>query len=338
VTAPPPAAPEQPAVGGVIACRAYRGGVKVADVPLDGITAALRDPEVFVWLGLYEPSADTLKAVQGQLGLHELAIEDAQQAHQRTKIETYDDSLFLVLRTVQLEERTRALEFGETHVFLAARYLVTVRHGSLKSHLGVRARCEATPGLLAKGPGFALHALMDFVVDQYFPVVGTFEVELRALEAELFAGQLDKVTASRLYRLMRDLVAVRWAASPLVEVSNHFARAPVPGIPSELRPYFQDVNDHVQRINQLIDTIQQLSTTALNAHLALASVNQNEDMRRLAAWAAMLAVPTMIAGIYGMNFDAMPELRWRFGYPLSLVLMSAIVFALWRGFKRSGWL
>jgi magnesium transporter len=338
VTEAQPNAPDRPSPPEVISCRSYRGGIKAAEVPLDGITAALADPASFVWLGLYEPSAETLRKVQQQLGLHELAIEDAQQAHQRTKIETYDDSLFLVLRTVQLDERTRGLEFGETHVFLAARYLVTVRHGSLKTHLGVRARCEATPGLLAKGPGFALHALMDFVVDQYFPVVGTFEVELRALEAELFAGQLDKVTASRLYRLMRDLVAVRWAASPLVEVSNHFARANVPGIPPELRPYFQDVNDHVQRINQLIDTLQLLSTTALNAHLALASVNQNEDMRRLAAWAAMLAVPTMIAGIYGMNFDAMPELRWRFGYPLSLVFMSVVVFGLWRGFKRSGWL
>jgi magnesium transporter len=215
---------------------------------------------------------------------------------------------------------------------------VTVRHGSLKTHLGVRSRCEATPAQLAKGAGFVLHALMDFIVDQYFPVVEALEDELLDLEKDIFAGRFSTETTSRLYRLMRDLVTIKRAASPLIDVSNTLTRAESPVIPVETRPYFQDVNDHVIRINELIDTVHQLSSTALNAHLALASVAQNEDTKRLAAWAAILAVPTMIAGLYGMNFDNIPELHWRLGYPVSLFSMFLICLLLYRGFKKSGWL
>ena len=328
----------QPYSDGVIASRAYRDGVRAADVPISGIGAALAHPDWFLWIGLYEPSEELLGEVQRALGLHDLAVEDAHNAHQRTKLETYDESLFLVLRTVRMTGEERHLDFGETHVFVSRRYLVSVRHGSLKNHLGVRARCEATPTLLAKGPGFVLHALMDFIVDQYFPVVEALEDELRALEAEIFAGRFKKETTGRLYRLMRDLVAVRRAASPLVGVSSHLARVESPALPAETRPYFQDVNDHVLHINEMIDTVHQLSETALNAHLALASVAQNEDTKRLAAWAAILAVPTMIAGLYGMNFDNIPELHWKLGYPVSLFAMFLVCLTLYRGFRRSGWL
>jgi magnesium transporter len=327
-----------PVPDGVIASRAYRDGIRVADVPLTEIASALAHPDWFLWIGLFEPSEEQLETVQKALGLHDLAVEDAHTAHQRTKLETYDDSLFLVLRTVQMGGEPRHLEFGETHVFVSTRYVVTVRHGSLKTHLGVRARCEATPTLLAKGPGFVLHSLMDFIVDQYFPVVEALEKELLELENDIFAGRFSSETTSRLYRLMRDLVSVRRAASPLIDVSSHLARIESAAIPAETRPYFQDVNDHVLRINEMIDTVHQLSSTALNAHLALASVAQNDDTKRLAAWAAILAVPTMIAGLYGMNFENIPELHWRFGYPVSIGFMSLVCLLLYRGFRKSGWL
>jgi magnesium transporter len=323
---------------GVIASRAYHDGVRVAEVPIDGISAALSNPGWFLWIGLYEPSEGLLKRVQDALGLHDLAVEDAHAAHQRTKLETYDDSLFLVLRTVQMSGEPRQIDFGETHVFVSSRYVVTVRHGSLKTHLGLRSRCEAVPTLLARGPGFVLHALMDFIVDQYFPVVEALERELVALEAEIFAGRFSADITSRLYRLMRDLVSVKRAVSPLNDVSSHLARVECPVIPAETRPYFQDVNDHVLRINELIDTVHQLSATALNAHLALASVSQNDDTKRLAAWAAILAVPTMIAGLYGMNFDNIPELHWRLGYPVAMAFMLTVCVLLYRGFRKSGWL
>ncbi|MRR11624.1 magnesium/cobalt transporter CorA [bacterium] len=333
-----PEASSSPFPDGVIASRAYLRGVRVADVPISGISSALAHPDWFLWIGLYEPSEELLKSVQDALGLHDLAVEDAHTAHQRTKLDTYDDSLFLVLRTVRLEDAPRRLEFGETHVFVSTRYLVSVRHGSLKSHLGVRARCEAVPAQLARGSGFVLHALMDFIVDQYFPVVEVLEKELHALEQEIFAGRFRSAITSRLYRLMRDLVSIKRAVSPLIDVSSHLARVECPVIPAETRPYFQDVNDHVLRINELIDTVHQLSATALNAHLALASVSQNEDTKRLAAWAAILAVPTMIAGLYGMNFENIPEIHWRFGYPVAMVFMSVACALLYRGFRKSGWL
>ncbi|MCC6128282.1 MAG: magnesium/cobalt transporter CorA [Acidobacteria bacterium] len=323
---------------GVINSRAYRGGLKVAEVPVSDIPAALAHEDWFIWIGLYEPTEELLKTVQQAFGLHDLAIEDAHSAHQRTKLENYDDSVFLVLRTVQLAGEPRRLDFGETHVFVGKRYIVSVRHGSLKSHLGVRQKCEATPTLLARGPGFVLHALMDFIVDQYFPVVETLEQELVDLEKNIFAGRFSQETTNRVYNLMRDLISLKRAISPLADVSNHLARVDCEVVPPDTRPYFGDVNDHVLRIMEMIETVQQLSSTALEAHLALASVAQNEDTKRLAAWAAILAVPTMIAGLYGMNFENIPELHWRFGYPFSIAFMFLVCLLLYRGFKRSGWL
>lgn len=332
------AASPPPFPDGVIASRAYRDGHRVADVPIDRIAEAMSHPDWFLWSGLYEPSEELLRTVQEALGLHDLAVEDAHAAHQRTKLETYDDSLFLVLRTVRFEGEPRRLEFGETHVFVSRRYLVSVRHGSLKSHLGVRARCEAVPAQLARGSAFVLHALMDFVVDQYFPVVEVLEQELHSLEQEIFAGRFSAAITGRLYGLMRDLVSVKRAVSPLTDVSSHLARVECDVIPAESRPYFQDVHDHVLRIGEMVDTVQQMTATALNAHLALASVSQNEDTKRLAAWAAILAVPTLIAGLYGMNFENIPELHWSLGYPAAMGVMLLLCLVLYRGFRRSGWL
>jgi magnesium transporter len=322
----------------VVDCAAYRGGVRVADLTLDQIRPSLEQPDQFVWLGLYEPEKDTLQTVQQQFGLHDLAVEDAYKAHQRPKLELYEDSVFVVLRTAHLTVSPRHLEFGETHVFLGRDYVVTVRHGSPRSHIGVRQRCESTPHLLARGPGYVLYALMDFVVDQYLPIVQQIEEEVDEIEDVIFGASANGEATARVYQLKRDLLALRRAISPLVEVCNRLMRFDLPHIPEATRVYFQDVYDHIVRLNETIDTQRELLTTALEAHLSITSHTQNEHMKRITAWAAMIAVPTMIAGIYGMNFRNMPELAWTYGYHISVGAMVLACAALYAGFKRSGWL
>jgi magnesium transporter len=331
-------APDDGHTKGIINCAAYAAGQRVADLPICDIRQALQKEDGFVWIGLYEPGADVLREVQTEFALHDLAIEDALSAHQRPKLELYESSLFVVLRTAQLLPGGMGLEFGETHVFVGARYVVSVRHGSLKSHIGLRARCEASPHLLTKGPGYVLYALMDFIVDQYFPIVEALEEQLEALEEEIFGERFDRATTGRIYRLKRDLLALKRAASPLVDVCNRLMRFDINLIPEDTRPYFRDVYDHIVRINEMIDNLRQLLTSALEANLSLISVAQTEHTKRLAAWAAIIAVPTMIAGVYGMNFDSMPELHWRFGYPLIMSVMVGACGALFLGFRRSGWL
>jgi magnesium transporter len=271
--------------------------------------------------------------------LHDLAIEDAKNAHQRPKLEVYDDSLFIVIRTAALGDTSEhRIEFGETHVFFGPRYIVTVRHGSLKSHVGLRSRCESTPSLLAKGEGFVLHALMDFIVDQYFPVIDALEAELDDLEEQIFSGKFVRKVAERIYHLRRDLLAIKQAVTPLIDVSSRLTRGSARLISEDSKPYFQDVHDHVVLIADLVDSLQQLSQTALESNLALISVAQNDDTKRLAAWAAIIAVPTMIAGLYGMNFKYMPETEWAFGYPVTVLVMLGACVALYRWFRKSGWL
>jgi magnesium transporter len=323
---------------GVINCAAYAQGQRVADLPICDIRQTLAHRDRFVWIGLNEPQEEVLREVQREFNLHDLAIEDALSAHQRPKLEQYDGSLFVVLRTAQLLPGGIGLEFGETHVFVGERYVISVRHGSLKSHVGLRARCEAAPQLLSKGPGFVLYALMDFIVDQYLPIVEALEEQLEALEEEIFGEQFNRQTTSRIYRLKRDLLALKRAVSPLVDVCSRLMRYDISLIPEDTRPYFRDVYDHAVRINEMIDNVRELLTTALEANLSLISVAQTEHTKRLAAWAAIIAVPTMIAGVYGMNFDTMPELHWRYGYPAIMLLMVGACAGLFLGFRRSGWL
>lgn len=328
-----------PVHNGVINSAAYLNGVRVADVSIGELGLAWRDLDRFLWVGLYEPGEELLAQIKQAFGLHDLAIEDAQRAHQRPKLEVYDDSLFVVMRTARLSDGgEHRIEFGETHVFLGPRFLVTVRHGSLKSHVGLRARCEATPQLLAKGEGFVLHALMDFIVDQYFPILDALEKELDDLEEQIFSGRFVRNVTSRLYHLRRDLLSLKQAVTPLMEVSSQLSRIDSPLIPPDTRRYFQDVHDHVIRIADLIDGLQQLSHLALDANLALISVAQNDDTKRLAAWAAILAVPTLVAGLYGMNFKFMPETEWRYGYPVVVIVMFMICGFLYRWFRKVGWL
>jgi len=322
----------------VIDCAAYRGGVRVTNVGIDQIRGALERDDQFVWLGLYEPEEDILRAVQREFGLHDLAVEDAYNAHQRPKLELYEDCVFVVLRTAHLATTPRLLEFGETHIFLGRNYVVTVRHGSLLSHIGVRQRCESTPQLLAKGPGYVLYALMDFVVDQYLPIVQQIEEEVEDLEDVIFGESANGDATQRVYQLKRDLLALRRTISPLVEVCNRLMRFDLPHVPDDTRLYFRDVYDHIMRLNETIDAQRELLTTALEAHLSITSHTQNEHMKRITAWAAMIAVPTMIAGIYGMNFRNMPELSWSYGYHASIAVMVTACAGLYVGFKRSGWL
>ena len=329
----PPIATPQPQI---VNCAAYADGCKVRDVALDDISEVLKVPGHFVWIGLHEPSAELLGKIQEEFGLHDLAVEDAQNAHQRPKLEEYRDSLFVVLRTARCTES--GPEFGETHVFVGPHSVVTVRHGPSLSYADVRARCESTPHLLAKGPGFVLYAIMDFIVDQYFPIVDDFEERLEGLEEEIFDGRFDRTTTSRIYELKRQLVTLKRAVSPLIDICNRLVRFDMALIPETARPYFRDVYDHVVRINESIDNLRELLTTALEANLSLVSVQQNEVTKKLAAWAAILAVPTAIAGIYGMNFRHMPELDWRYGYAVVMASIVVVCGTLYWRFHRAGWL
>jgi len=291
-----------------------------------------------VWVGLVEPDDEMLAEIQHEFSLHELAIEDAARAHQRPKVERYGESLFVVLRTAHLDTATGEIDYGETHLFVGANYIVSIRHGRSLPYTDVRTRCEASPDLLAKGPGFVLYALMDFIVDQYFPLVDAFEDKLGALEDNIFSQTLTRETTEQIYQLKRELLEVKRAVAPLVDMGNRLVRADLTLIPDAARVYFRDVYDHAIRINEMIDTIRELLTTALEANLSLISVSQNEAMKRLAAWAAIIAVPTMIAGVYGMNFKFMPELDWLWGYPVTMAVMLSACGFLYYRFKRAGWL
>ncbi len=322
----------------VINCVAYAEGRRVGEVEIEEISEVIKRPDRFVWIGLHEPGEELLKQMQQQFGLHDLAVEDAHRAHQRPKIELYEDSLFIVLRTAQLNAAERHIEFGETHIFVGEHYLLSVRHGSSRSYRDVRSRCENTPRLLAKGSGFALYALMDSIVDQFFPVVDGLEQELQALEEKIFNDTFSRETTAEIYQLKRELLEVKRAVSPLIDICNRLVRFDLELIPEGTRPYFRDVYDHVVRINEMVDMLRELLTTALEANFSLISINQNDVTKRFAGWAAIIAVPTAIAGLYGMNFDWMPELRWQYGYPVVLLITIVSCVILYAHFKRSGWL
>jgi magnesium transporter len=327
--------PNSPAV---VACVAYASGCRVGDVALEDISDALAKEDRFVWIGLYEPDEPLLKQVQAEFGLHDLAVEDAHRAHQRPKLERYGDSLFIALRTAQPDRERGRIAFGETHLFVGSRYVVSVRHGASLSYAEVRARCEAQPQLLAKGPAFVLHAIMDFVVDQYFPIVDGLEDDLETVEEDIFGESISRDTTMRIYTLKRDLLEIKRAVSPLVDICNRLMRADLDLIPDDARPYFRDVYDHALRINEKVDGLRELLATALEANLSLTTIAQNEATKRITGWAAIFAIPTMIAGVYGMNFEFMPELRWRYGYPFVLAVTVSLCGFLYYRFKRSGWL
>jgi magnesium transporter len=323
----------------IVDCAAYEGGCRVADVGLDQVGEWTKRNGAFVWVGLFEPGEEELRTVQSQLGLHDLAIEDAHQAHQRPKLEEYGDGLFLVLRTARWNDEKKRVERGETHVFLGPRYVVSIRHGDTASYSAVRARCQATPHHLGLGPGFVLYAILDFVVDNYFPIVDAIEDRVEALEKHIFGDRVHRDTTQRIYDIKRRLITVKRSVSPLVEVCNRLTRWDGHQlIPEEVRPYLRDVYDHVVRINETVDALRELLSSALEANLSLISIRQNDIMKQLASWAGILAVPTLLVGIWGMNFEGMPELHIPYAYPGALAIMAVLMGLLHRWFKRAGWL
>lgn len=321
----------------VINCAAYTEGRRVANIELDKVHDVLKEVNQFVWIGLHEPSVEVLSQVQKEFGLHDLAVEDAQTPHQRPKAELYGDTLFVVLRTAQMNA-SHHIEFGETHFFVGDNFIVSIRHGSSVSYADVRYRCESTPLLLSKGQGFALYAIMDFIVDQYFPVVHEMEQELQIIEDKIFNEKPSKETTEHIYQLKRELLEVKRATSPLVDICNRLTRFDIKCISEDTRPYFRDVYDHVVRINEVVETTRELLNTALEANFSLISISQSDVSKKFAGWAAIIAVPTMVAGFYGMNFTFMPELRWHYGYPIVVGFTITACILLYTFFRRSGWL
>ena len=321
----------------VINCIAYhRDGTRLGEIGLDAISDVLASPDTFVWVGLHEPDEPLLEKLQEEFCLHDLAIEDAHTAHQRTKIETYGDSLFLVVQTAQLIDAE--LKFGETQIFLGARYLVTVRHGASLSYAPARRACENVPELLANGPSYGLYGVLDLIVDNLLPIVRDFREELGVLEQDIFAETFKRSTVHRLYDMQRDLMTLRLAVAPLQDITSQLVRLHQGLIPDELRPYFRDVYDHVFRVNESISAMREMLTAAINVNLSLVTFGQNEVMKKLAGWAAMLAAPTLLTSWYGMNFQHMPELGRPWAYPAIIVVMICVVGGIYTALKRNKWL
>ncbi|GAB3728323.1 magnesium and cobalt transport protein CorA [Luteimonas pelagia] len=328
---------ETPPPGPVVNCVAYARDGRRTDISLDAISDVLaRDDGSFLWVGLYEPDDALLDKLQEEFGLHDLAVEDAQHAHQRPKIEAYGNSLFVAVNTAQsVDER---IQLGETHAFLGPRFLVTVRHGASLSYAPVRARVEREPELLALGPAYGLYAVLDFIVDNYQPIVAEFREALSRLEKDIFAEEFRRSTVVRLYELKRELTRLRMAVGPLQDILSQLARQHDALIAGEVHLYFRDVHDHAIRLNDSIDTLREMLTAAVNVNLALVTVAQGEVVKRLAGWAALLAAPTLIASWYGMNFAHMPELHGRWSYPVLVGVVALVVLGLYRYLKKVRWL
>jgi len=319
----------------IVDCAEYCEGKRVSKVEIAHINEVLKKPNHFIWIGLQEPDEAMLKTIQKEFGLHDLAIEDALRAHQRPKIETYADTLFVVLRTVQIKDGH--VDLGETHFFVGQNFIVTVRHGSSIAYVDVRTRCESTPHLL-RGPAFALYALMDAIVDQYFPVINALEDDLTTIEENIFHEKLRRDNTAKIYYLKRQLLDVKRSVSPLIDICNRLMRFDLNFIDQETKPYFRDIYDHSVRINEMVDNSRELLSAALEANLSMVSISQNEIAKRFAGWAAIIGVPTMIAGFYGMNFTYMPELQWAWSYPTVIAFTIGICLFLYMRFKKSGWL
>lgn len=320
----------------LINCAAYQDGRKLGDIRKEEIHDYLSRPGCFVWVALKDATAEELTEMQQHFGLHELAVEDASHGHQRPKLEEYGDSLFAVVHTV--EAAGEELKVGEMNIFVGTNYVLSVRNRTEQGFTNVRARTEREPHLLKHGSGFVLYALIDAVVDRYFPVLDGLEDELERLEERIFAGTPSRENIEALYALKRKLMTLKHAAEPLQETAGKLYGGRVPEICAGTQDYFRDVYDHLSRINQSIDSLRDMLTTAISVNLSLIQLGENETTKRLAAYAALVAVPTMIGGVYGMNFEHIPELKWVWGYPLSLALMVAIDSYLFYRFRRAKWL
>jgi len=320
----------------LINCVAYRDGRKLAEIGVEEISRYVSQPDTLVWVALAEPSDAELAKMQQEFGLHELAVEDAQSGHQRPKVEEYGDSLFVVLQTVELDGHE--LRIGEMDVFVGPNYVLSIRTRTRRGFGDVRARCEREPELLKQGSGFVLYALMDSVVDRYFPVLDRFETELEGLEELMFTGGLAQRSLKELYGLKQRLMTLKHAVAPLLDAVGRLYGGRVPRVCMGTQEYYRDIFDHLQRINQSIENSREMIATAISVSLSLITLQENQFTKRLAGVAALVAVPTMIAGIYGMNFKHMPELGWTFGYPFALGLMVAIDGYLFYRLRKAGWI
>jgi magnesium transporter len=322
----------------IVDCAIYEDGVRRdGKVELAHAYDERHEPGKFVWIGLYEPTEEEFDSLRREFDLHPLAVEDAIHAHQRPKLEVYDEMVFLVLKTARYVDPTEVIELGEVLVFLGEDFLITVRHGEASSLTPVREALDAAPERLKHGPSSALHAILDQIVDDYQPAIEGLDTDIDEVEEQLFSGERVN-PAERIYRLQREVLSFRKATAPLVEPIDKLARGHYMQIHSEVRDYFRDVNDHLIRVRDQLDAMRDLLSSSLQANLAQVGVRQNEDMRRISAWVAIIAVPTAIAGIYGMNFTHMPELHYRAGYPGALLAMLIICTLLYRYFKKVGWL
>lgn len=320
----------------LINCAAYREGAKLNDIQIAEISDYVSQPDCFVWVALRDADAGELAEMQAEFGLHELAVEDARHGHQRPKIEEYGDSLFAVMHLVELEGEQ--INVGEVNVFVGENYVLSVRNRSRCGFLGVRERCEREPDLLRHGSGFVLYALMDAVVDRYFPVMDALESELEKVEEQIFAKGAGRSNIERLYELKRRVMVLKHAVAPLMEGAGKLTSNRVPSVCAETQTYFRDVVDHLYRINTSIDAIRDTIGTAIQVNLSLVTIEENEVNKRLAAWAGIFAVATAFAGIWGMNFAHMPELQWEYGYPAALATIASTCGFLYYRFKRAGWL
>jgi magnesium transporter len=321
----------------LINCVAYQDGKRLAEIQPSEIHNYLAMPGCFVWVALLERDPAVLEQMQAQFGLHELAVEDAQNGHQRPKIEDYGDSLFVVLHL--LEQDSDGLRVGEVDVFAGPNYILTIRSRAERGFQSVRARAEGEPELLRLGSGYVLYALIDAVVDRYFPLLDDLETELESIEDRIFADAgSPRENVEALYALKQKLGVFRHAVAPLLEAVNNLYGARAPRVCADMKEYFRDVSDHLQRLNQTIESIRDTIATAIAVNLSMISLQENETVKRLAAYGALIAVPTMIAGVYGMNFDYMPELNWKFGYGISIALMLLIDVYLFHRLRKAKWL
>jgi len=325
----------------LISCVAYQNGKKLADIPSEDISEYVSRPDCFVWVALYEPSMEELDEMAEEFNLHELAVDDARHGHQRPKIEEYGDSLFAVLHTIEREKGADGddqLVNGEVDIFVGPNYVLTVRHRTHVGFAAVRARTEREPELLKHGSGYVFYAVMDNVVDRYFPVIDALETELEKIEELIFERNAARSNIQSLYALKQKLMTLKHTVDPLMEATGRLYGGRVPQICSGMGEYFRDVYDHLNRIHGSIEGIREMLTTAIQVNLGMISLSESEVTKKLAAWAAIIAVPTMVAGIYGMNFKNIPELNWEWGYPLSLVAMLAVDVYLYYHFRRLKWL
>ena len=322
----------------IVDCAVYEQGRRRAgEVSLAEASSACRNDGSFVWLGLYEPSDDEFEAVSSEFGLHPLAVEDAIHAHQRPKLEVYDETLLVVLKPVRYIDSDEVVETGEIALFVNPEFLISVRHGNPSPLKEVRARLEGDPDLAKRGPGAVLYSIVDRIVDDYEPVVEGLTVDIQEVEEQVFSPGRHN-PAERIYYLEREVLDFRRAVEPLAPAVERLATRHYHVIDPELQPYFRDVHDHMLRVNAHLEQFRDLLSTALGANLTQISVRQNEDMRKITAWVAIAAVPTAVAAIYGMNFKHMPELRWTFGYPAVLAVIAVVCVFLYFRFRKAGWL